>query len=242
MSNGNYPNSLNDVISTVTHVLLAFEDLVRYEIPECYVVYDEELSYETAIRGMMAKGNFDETDRPEIPLFAYNRTSLRKSQLGIGGRADNYEAPFKLPDGRTLTYVPLNGEFEINFMFITKSMEVAEKFEVTYLSDTGISGTKNIQVDMDTLGVFNYYVNYGELTDKQFQKDDVYYKAILGTVVVRGFFFTFSSEAKVIHEIRERIYALRSDGLKIKKATFTQDVDNIEKELLAEKLIQGTEE
>lgn len=240
----NYPNSQNDVISTVTHALLAFEDMVRQEMPECAVVYDEELSYESAIRTLVSKGNFYNENIANLPLFIYNRTPMRKNQWGFGGRADGYDMPLKLEDGRTLIYTPLNGEFDINFIYIAKSVELVEKFEVVYLADEGISNTKEIKVDMADLGVFTYFATYGnEMTDKLVNKEDTYYKGIAGSLQLRGFFFTFRSESKIIYEIRERIFAIRNNGLEIKTANFEENLPYMDTELLAEKLIpEPTEE
>ena len=242
MSLPNYPNSQNDVITTVTHALMAFEDVVRQEMPECAVIYDEELSYESALRALVAKGNYDNANLANMPIFIYNRSPLRKNIWGIGGRADNYDATMRLQDGRTLVYTPLNGEFDINFLYVSKSVEAVERFEVVYLCDEGISNTKELKVDMADLGVFTYYAEYKEITDKPVVREEVYYKGIAGNLTVRGFFFTFRADAKIIYEIRERVIALRNSAQAINKATFTQDLPQYETELLAENKIPDTEE
>ena len=234
MSLPNYPDSLNDVITTVTHSLLVFEDVVRQEMPECAVVYDEDLSYESALRTLVAKGNYDNADLANLPIFIYNRSILRKNDWGIGGRADSYDATLRLPSGGTVVYTPLNGAFDINFLFVSKSIQAVEQFEVVFLSDEGISNTKELKVDMGDLGLFTYYMDFAnEMTDKPIVKEEVYYKGVGGSLTVRGFFFTFRANAGIIKEINQKIYALRGGNLEINKATFAEDLPTMEKELLA---------
>jgi len=209
----NEPNSQNDVITTVTHVLLAFEDIVQAEMPGCQAIYDEELSYESAIRNLVAKGNFTESNIANLPVLIYNRSPLKQNTWGMGMRLRNYSTPLVLPNGSALIYRPLSGEFDINFLYVSKSIEMVEKFEVAYLSEEGISKSKELIVRMADLGDFNYFALYQELTDKPIVKEDVYYKGIAGSITVRGTFFTFIASSSIIKEINARIFASRSTKL-----------------------------
>lgn len=197
----NYRDSLNNVISTVTHVLFGFEDMVREEIPDLPVVYDKELSYPTAIKLLLAKHN----DQDPLPFLAYNRTVARPTEMGIGRRVRTYEGIHKL-EGNNIHYGASYDEFDLNFMFVSKSMEDIEKFEITYNSDEGISGTKELVIDMSDLGDFKYFLKYNEISDLDIEHEGTYHKAIIGSITVRGFYFTFRSTSGIIKEINAKIW------------------------------------
>ena len=223
MSLPNYPDSQKDVISSATHLLYEFEQMVAQEMPGCAVVYDEELSYESGVRSLVAKGNYNASDLANMPIFIYNRSVMRNTFLGLGLRTNNFDGILRLPTGGAVNYTPIQGEFDINFMYVSKSVKDIEDFEIVYLAEEGISNTIEIPVNMADLGDFTYFLNYGELSDKQIVKDEVYYKAVLGSIVARGHFFTFRSTVSVIESIKLKIMTSRN----------LKDMD----QLLAEKTI-----
>lgn len=209
MSLPNYPESDKDVITTVTHVLDEFEREFLFEMPDCQIVYDEELSYETGMKAAIAKYNYnhDNNKSSDKPTLIYNRTVLRNSTQAPSVRLNSLTSFLKLDDGNALTYVATQAEFDIQFMFVSKSIEKQEKFEVAYQSEEGISGTKELTVDMGSdLGTFKYFLTWGELTEKTIVAENNYYKAIIGSVVVRGMFFTFRAKLSVILAIKLSIY------------------------------------
>jgi hypothetical protein len=200
-------NSQNDVITTMTHALMAFEEMVKIEMPDVAVVYDEQLSYETAVEQIMANSNYNRNEQRPMPFLAYNRTVLVESDTGIGKRSRTLLGNLKIGNKR-LIYSATHGEFEIQFFYCSTSIEQTEKFEVVYNSEEGITGSKELIVNMgDEIGEFKYYLDYQELTEKIIEKEDSYYKAIIGTIKVRGFYFTFRGESGVIEQINQKIYA-----------------------------------
>ncbi len=201
----NYKDSQNDVISTHTHVLFALENMIRQEMPNCSIVYDHQLSYETAIKQFYVN---NDSEQDPLPLFAYMRGVSRPAELTPAKRGRNYTGVLKNYDG-AVTYGASYDEFDVNFAYFTKSVEIAEKFEVTYNSDEGITGTKELIVNMGDLGDFKYFITYEELTDIQFEFESQFYKSVAGTLKIRGFYFTFRSTSGIIKEINERIMAVR---------------------------------
>lgn len=220
----NNSNSQNDVITTMTHVLLSFQDAVRHEMPNCAIVYDEQLSYETAIEQYLANSNYNGSDGKPMPLFAYNRTVLIDVEHGLGKRGKSQYGTLTLPNNKKAVYSTAYGEFEIQFVYFSKAVELSEKFEVVYNSDEGITGTKEIIVDMADLGEFKYFLDYQELTEKTIEREDNFYKSIIGSIKVRGFYFTFRSESSVIAEINAKIYASRNVKEKLKDELIADNI------------------
>jgi hypothetical protein len=201
----NYPDSQNDVVTTMTHVALAFQHLVGTEMPNISVVYDEQLSYETGIKKILNNDNYSGADRDPLPAFMYQRTILIPSEIGLSRRSKGRTGCIRVGD-EILTYSTFHGEFDINFLYVAESVEHIEKFEVVYNSEEGITGTKEIVVQMgDELGEFKYYLDYQDLTEKIIEHENVYYKGIIGSIKVRGFYFTFRGANGLIEQIRSRI-------------------------------------
>lgn len=228
----NHPNSQNDVIKSMTHVMLAIEEMVRGEMPDCATVYDEQLSYETGIKKILTDDNFNNGSRDPLPAFIYNRTVLEYAEEPPARRSGSFVGCMRVGD-EVVQYSAVQGEFELQFLYVSKSIELQEKFEIVYLSNEGITGTKEVVVSMGELGDFKYFLDYQDLTEKQIVHEDVYYKGIIGSIRVRGFFFTFRSKTRgLIEEISSRIIA--------GKAQYNEDgtlktVDEaVDQELLAE--------
>lgn len=211
MANENLPDSQNDVISTPDHVLYAFESLVRDEMPAISITYSEELGFEEAVKELLAKDEYNgESVTNLMPLFAYKRTILAKSEdRHLGGRLSGKTGCTRIGDDQ-VQYAVTNGEFDIQFIYAANNIELTDKFEVVYNSDQGISGTKELIVDLGELGEFKYFLDYQELQDQTINFENTYYKLIIGSVKVRGLYFTFRSKSGIIKEINQRIIASRN--------------------------------
>ena len=193
----NNNDSQNDVVSTHSHVLFAFENMIRKEMPNSAVVFDPKLSYETAMKQFYAN---NESDQDPLPLFAYMRSVSRPAEDAPARRGRNYTGNLKHDDG-IISYKATHDEFDVNFMYITKSIESLERFEVVYNSDEGISGTKEITVPMGDLGEFKYFLDFQELTDIEVESENTFYKGLAGSLKIRGFYFTFRATSGIIKNI-----------------------------------------
>lgn len=203
------------VISSMALVLEQFISKVKLEVPNAKFVYDEKLSYETAISKFRSDNNIGElsNETDALPLFAFKRSVLRHTEKGMGKRAATGLVDFKrnLPDGQSEIFKIVHGEMDIDFLFIVKSAEDSELFEIEYLSETGISKQKELLVDLrEDLGTdLQYFVEYGPLSDKSMESESNYFKAITGSVKVVGFYPVFKSSAKQILNIHSKIYNSR---------------------------------
>lgn len=208
------PNSapgLDEVVGTAVLVLDAFIKSVKNEIPEVKVVYDEKLSYDTAVEVFRAGNSTTGENTAMYPLFAFRRTVLRIAETASPGRRmSGVQVRRDLDElgqaGASELYKVLHGEFDIEFLFITKSAKQLERFEVLYLCEEGISANKEIEVPLPEMDAsLLYFATYPELDDKQFESDSIYYKMIQGKVTVRGFYPVLRGQSKRIKQISLRI-------------------------------------
>ena len=99
---------------------------------------------------------------------------------------------------------------------MTRSTEEAEKFEVVYGSNDGISGNTELTLSIPELGDFKYFFTFDDLTEKPIEHEEVTYKGIIGTIKVRGLYFVFNGESSIIEQINQKIYASTIPRLKVK--------------------------
>jgi hypothetical protein len=209
MANGNQVfNSQNEVVTTVTHVLNEFEKFLAQEMQGCGVVYDHAFSYESGLERFIQKSSFaGENNNPE-ELLIYNRNITEDSMDGLGVRARNTTGKVRYGNS-VLKYSCAYSEYDLNFLYVSHSIELAEKFEVVYNSNSGLSALRELTLDMGSeLGEFKYFFKPMPLTDMEIATGDgVTYKGIMGILRVRGFFFTFEGSQKVIEEIKGKVFS-----------------------------------
>lgn len=200
----NFSNSMNDVVETIGPVLQVFiNDVVKQEMSDCNFVYDPQLSYETAIRKFRQDSVMNQDALSALPLFVFKRSVLRWLEDGLAPsrRLTASRGKKILSDGKALIYTPIFGEFDLDFLYLNKTMEDIEKFEITYLSDEGISGTREFKLNLPELGEFTYFADYNELQELEVNFENNFYKGLVGTIKIRGMFFTFRTESGIILNI-----------------------------------------
>jgi len=210
----NKPLTLEDVKNSATHTMLSFEEMVRIEMPSFNVLFDNELTYTSALQEVFKRSSYDAINYKPLPLFAYNRTVLKKTESAMGRRFSSQFGNVKLLDGSLVQYTMTNSEFDINFIAITEDMQTLEQFEVAYNSNDGISGSREITVDIPDIGVFKYFITYNDMESKEIIFEESYYKTIIGSATIRGFYFLFNASGKQISEINTRI--IKSNDLLLK--------------------------
>ena len=199
----NNPNSQKDVVSIVDAVLGEFEHSVKQELNGIAVQYDSALTYETGIQKYLADNEIQPNEEIS-PIFIYNRSITSDGDTGLQQRARHKKGIVKVENG-TLNYSVYHGEYTINFMYVTQSVEQAQRFELSYHADQGISACKKLTVDIPEIGPFDYFLRYNELEDLQFEKEGMFYYAVIGSIKVRGFYFTFNGTSVLIKELNSRI-------------------------------------
>jgi hypothetical protein len=203
----NASDSRANVVSTVVLVIEQFISGIQIEIPDVKLVYDEKLSYETAVTKLRADQNSDLDHKNTYPLFAFRRSVLRHAKDGVGRRGISDRQKHTIDETKVKIFRSVYGEFDIDFLYITKSTEDLERFEIAYLCDESFSGNKELRVNFDEAlgGYLPYFQTPGDLQDKTFEDSGNHYKMIQGQTTLRGFYPVLTGTSPVILSIRARI-------------------------------------
>jgi len=204
----NIAGSLKQVKSSAVFPLEILMEEFKNEIPYVRVVYDEQLEYESVITKLRNDEAFTTQGLSQIPVVAYNRSVLRHAQdAGPGRRAGRIlsKGPKQGDPNSQLIYRWVHGEFDLNFRFFTTNMDQLENFEISYLGEEGISGIRNLDVNIPDIGDFTWFVHPRELTEKVIQIEQAYHKVVEGSLVVRGNYFILRNEAKKILTVNAKI-------------------------------------
>jgi hypothetical protein len=202
------PNSMFDVLGTVTHVLDAWEECVRLELGQGIAVqFDEGLSYETAQKLLRENNDYSDQVQDGMPMLAYKRTVARRIEDHLlGKRASNFKACVRNSEGQLVLYNIAYVEFDILFAFFTKDIELQERFEIAYNNRQGISELQTFVAKLPEIGDMRYSIKWNDLDEYTIQEDENnYFKSLIGSAKVRGWFFSFDSIAKEIGEIHAQI-------------------------------------
>lgn len=220
MTTPNPASSHQNVVATQTLVLAEIMDAVKREIPEAKLVYDEQLGYETALAALRRNNVEDDSPSGTYPMFAFRRSVLRHfaeaatGRRAISQRVMNNTANAGAP-GSVNIYRLLHGEFDLEFIYVTKSIDDLERFEIAYLAEEGFSGTRTVTVNLEEeLGqgnLFPYYVTPEDLIDKSLELEGNYYKMVQGSMKVRGWYPILKGQASRILSIHSRIHVFNTN-------------------------------
>ena len=183
--------------------------------PDLKYVYDEKLSYVSGVSKFRADNNQlgSAADTSVFPLFIFSRSVLRHENDGISRRAVT-ECARKVNTelGTAEIFNFMHGVFDIRFMYVVPHAEQLETFEICYLSERGISDRKSFELDYsqlpdtyvgdEDLGKWTYFLKFnGELQEKIIEDEGNYYKAVMGEISVRGWYFLMRGTMPVITQI-----------------------------------------
>lgn len=213
-------NIKEEVLSTATLVMYELISRIREELPDTKYVYDEALSYETAIKKFRNDNNMNSNNLAPLPLLAFRRTVLRYAEAmgGIGRRSTTKKMFYPISNIDLSPYVSatmLQAEFDVEFAYITKEMADLERFEVAYLSHRGIADGSYLEVAIPELeDSIKYQVDFKEnLDDKTINVDENYYKTTVGRFTIRGYFFVFKGQVSLIQSITNKIQTYEKELL-----------------------------
>lgn len=216
-----------EVLTTSTLVMYELIQKIKRELPDTKYVYDEGLSYESAIKKFRDDQNMNAGDEIDgtgdsgtseedpasfaLPLFAFRRSILRYAEAmgGIGRRSATKKATYPL-HGDIANYVSatiIQAEFDIEFAYITREIQDMERFEVAYLSQKGFTDGEKLTIDFPELSeTMQYQVDFKEnLDDKTINVEENYFKTIVGKFTIRGYFLVFKGQVRRIESIGLRI-------------------------------------
>jgi len=211
------PNSLQDVVNTTGMVLYEFLTKIKNEDETLNHVYDEQLSYETAVKKYRNDNELAEEDNVPFPLFAFKRSVMKHAEEVAPSRrmGRRFVIERDVDDAKILRSV--HGQIDIDFLYIHPDETWLERFEIAYLAEEGISAHKEITLqlseDFQEPRTLPYYVKWGVLDEKVFEFEDNFYKMLFGRVTIIGHYLTYREQKSVIKEINARIKDLMGPSI-----------------------------
>lgn len=210
----NFPNSHLAVVSTMGLAIQGMLDGIKAEIPNAKYVYDEKLTFESTVEKFRSDNNMKDKNTDLYPIFSFRRSVLRHTPNGASKRIPIQTRTRQIDDNSSEVYTAIHGEIDIEFVYYTKQVEDLERFEVAYLAEEGISALKQFDVDLvaQTGQSWTYFLEYdGVLSDKSFASDNFYYKAVSGTIKMRGFYLLLRETAKHINDVKLKIQSYQQE-------------------------------
>jgi hypothetical protein len=204
-------------LATIVLSLKSIIDTIKTRYPELKYVYDENLEYKTSVEKLRMRHLIQSTTSDAFPLFSFRRTVLhpytyfkRPTNIQMVDLSDPFQG---FADLIRTSY----GTYDLEFNIYHPDMDWIEAFEVDYLMWQGLKSIREVTVPFPAgLGDFTYQTVWDDLNDLRVNVPEQYYKAVSGTVHVRGWFMSLLAppeENKVIKEVWLRIRNARGELL-----------------------------
>jgi len=242
---------MDSLLRVVNTVVLPVEELlkrIKNDISDIKFVYNEKLTYESIVEFLRARSDlYSKNVEIPYPIFAFRRTALRYASIGAQKRSISEIVRKVVENNKNIIYRKVFGEFDIEFLWITKNVSEIENFEIAYLSEEGISGIREISVEIPQLGNFSYYTFPSILESKVFESEGNYYKMLSGKILVRGFFFVLRGDNSIILNIEGRIknfYSLLLGSFvkgKLFQSRYNASLDGVDEYIDLGQILQFTE-
>jgi hypothetical protein len=205
-------NIKEEVLSTVTLPLAELLKKLQRNLGDTKYVYSESLDYVQAVKKYRNDNNMNGTSDNPFPLFCFNRSVLRYAESfgGIGRRSTNFRTIYNIENDDLAPYLSasvIQGEFDVNFLYIAKDIQDIERFEVAYLGHRGLADGQKLSAFIPELNeTMDFHLDFKDgLDDKTIVVDDNYYKAITGKFLIRGYFLVFKGRVSLIKSINATI-------------------------------------
>lgn len=194
-----------NVKSTVAYALKGFlENVIATQLPNTAVIYDDELSVNSALVKLKSRNQMMDHTNIGLPLFAFKRSILKYSdefnkrqRINVLGSKDS---------SSTNLFRCVFGTIDIDFLYIVTNMNDAENFEISYLAENGISSIKQFSLDIPDIGAADYYLVYNDLSDKSSFVENQYYKALAGNISLKGWYHTFKQSVNLVTTVNFKCF------------------------------------
>lgn len=203
-----FPGICNTVNLTVATLLDQFLTV----IPDMKQVYDENLSYGSTVTKFRSDNQLKNQRVDFFPCFSFRRSVMRyTTPAGPGHRSIVLNSTRQIAPLNKFaeTYHQVQADFDIEFQYYTRSIERLTEFELTYLTEDGISKFKQFSIDLTPLtgGPFNFFADFLPLESLAVKYEDNgnYYKAVTGKITIRGWYFILMGQSPLIQSIQKRI-------------------------------------
>lgn len=223
------PYSMKNTISSIGLVTEELLRKIKLEIEGLNHVFSpSDLSYEAIMDIYRGEANRTATsDRTPYPILAFNRGPLL-GQESLNKRVSNQKLIRENLDDDSVKDVlfPTMSYFDSEFTFFGSSIDEVNRFEITYNSFTGISGIRNLKLELPDLeGEYVYTVTWEPLTAFEASMNDNGWTSVSGQFRVEGMFFVYEGTAKIIKELNARINSVWGNPTDLENS---EEVGNIE--------------
>lgn len=195
------------VLTPIPIIMEEILNQIKTLYPDCTFKFDPTLTYEESIKGVRAlRSAFDITNEQVFPLMTFTLGVLKP-----------YEIPRKqFPQVRNSTNPLFQGKdyksrycsFEVPFKWYYSDIIASKTFEVMFATETSINLVKNVFVDLNDIGTFEYQVvwDFMSLESVSYNKQNNLYMSCDSKFTVTGEFVMLSDvPVKYIEEIDLRI-------------------------------------
>ena len=201
------------VLTPIPTILNKVFQAVKEKEPDWTIQFDPTLSYTEAVRGVRAtRSSLQISQEQTLPLFTYNIApcipyAIERRQYP----RDNRPRPetFQLdPDFSTEVkrYKSRQCTIGVPFKLYFGDVVGAKTFEVMYSCDASVDEIKHVKVDLPKIGTFQYNLQWDDLSEVTYSKNDNHYVEVSSTLHVYGEFITLlDMTAKMILKIHETI-------------------------------------
>jgi hypothetical protein len=195
-----------EVLTPVSLVLdQLFTDMkVRY--PTAAFKLDPNLTYVNSVSGLRAlRHSLNLTNYSVFPLFVFNRTNLIPSQ-DFNRRFQVLNRDLDL--GTAVKYTMKNLTCEIMFKVFSQDVIFADTFEIMYGMVESVNSIKSFTVTLPEIGDFSFYIEWNQLDETEYNKEDNLYISKSFKAILKGSFFVYDETAASLHiieTIRARI-------------------------------------
>lgn len=156
------------------------------------VVFDPQLSYETAVSSLRVQDGLNDDAKPvapnvSLPALAWARDSIQRASTGRVGQIVTSPVGGSVND---LRFTPV--QFKYRFQYYTQSIQDLEIFEALWLTNQSINNITSVDVKIPGIdSSIAFAINWErDLEELFFNKDTNYYKSIGGSATITGVIVT----------------------------------------------------
>lgn len=169
--------------------------------PDVNFKFDPTLTYEESIKGVRAmRSSFDVTKETVFPLMTFSLTQLLPYTI----MRKQFPVQKVIPDGIAKEYKSRFCAFDLNWKWYYSDIIASKTFEVMFATETSINLVKDVTLNMNDIGQFEYQVvwPWEGLSAVTYNKKDNLYMSCDGTAKVMGEFVMGSDvPSKLIKQI-----------------------------------------
>lgn len=212
--------------TVLTPIPLVMNELLN-EIQKLYsdvtFKFDPTLTYEESLRGVRAlRSAFDLTNEQVFPLYTYTLNVLKPFEIVRKQFPHRRNTENPLFQGKD--YKARYCSFDVPWRWYYSDIVASKTFEVMFATETSINLIKNLFLDFNDIGTFEFQVmwDFTSLDSVTYNKKDNLYMACDGKCTITGEFIMLSDvPTKYIEEIHLRVKNYVSRTQIINQATIT---------------------